>query len=89
MGCAVQGLTAEDLAKLKLDIDIIAELGIHTGWDQQQLKTIASKVKQYLKQNVNDENLMSIGNAIKGFSSQDIQKLSTESFRYAAENSVK
>ncbi len=42
MGCAVQGLTADDLAKLKFDIDIIAELGKHTGWDQQQVRGLMS-----------------------------------------------
>ena len=37
LGCAVTGLSKEDLAKLKMDIDVIAELGKHTGWDTEQV----------------------------------------------------
>ena len=37
LGCAVTGLDATDLAKLKLNIDIIAELGKHSGWSTQQV----------------------------------------------------
>ena len=44
LGCAVTGLDLDDLKKLNLDIDVVAELGKHAGWSPDQ-------VIQYLNHN--------------------------------------
>ncbi|XP_065070337.1 uncharacterized protein LOC135695271 isoform X2 [Rhopilema esculentum] len=83
LGCALTGLDTDDLKKLRLDIDVIAELGKHTGWNTEQLKVLAGKVKTFLQTNVNKENLMSIGTLIKGLTADDIKSLTSDSFKYA------
>eukprot|EP00794_Sanderia_malayensis_P018072 gene18072-19881_t len=84
IGCAVTGLSTADLAKMNFNIDVIAELGKHTGWNVDQLREITKKVKEFLKSNVNKENLMSIGSLIKGFTADDIKAFSKDAFSYAA-----
>ena len=41
-------------------------------------------MKTFLAQNVNKENLMSIGNLIKGLSVEDIKALSKDAFKYVS-----
>ena len=46
-----------------------------------QLKALADKVREFMRQNINKENLMSVGNLIKGFTIDDIRTFSAEAFK--------
>jgi len=84
IGCALTGLDLNDLRSLNLNIDIISELGKYASWSPDQLKVLADKVRQFMQKNVNNENLMSIGNLTKGLTIDDVKKIASEAFKYAA-----
>ena len=48
LGCAVTGLDLDDLKKLNLDIDVIAELGKHASWTSAQVISYSLLVFLYI-----------------------------------------
>ena len=46
-----------------------------------QLKVLTDKVRQFMQKNVNNENLMSIGNLTKGLTIDDVKKIASEAFK--------